>query len=144
MNVFEELKNKLDGKIKKMYVPNPKMIYVTVDKKDLKESAKIVFRDMDARYVVASGMENFENFEILYHFAFDKQGTFVSLRVYLEKDNIEVDSLVEIIPGIEFIEREMWELLGISFKGNPNLKHLLLPDDWPQGDYPLRKCSNDK
>ena len=32
----------------------------------------------------------------------------------------------------------MNELIGIQFAGHPNIKRLLLPDDWPQGVYPLR------
>jgi NADH:ubiquinone oxidoreductase subunit C len=76
---------------------------------------------------------------MLYHFSFDKEGAIVSLRVYLDKENPEVESLVSLIPGIEYIERETWELLGIRFLNNPNLKHFILSEDWPQGDYPLRK-----
>jgi len=41
--------------------------------------------------------------------------------------------------GALWIEREMHELLGVNFPGHPNLKKLLLPDDWPDGVYPLRK-----
>jgi NADH:ubiquinone oxidoreductase subunit C len=33
----------------------------------------------------------------------------------------------------------MWEMLGINFSGHPNLKRLLLADDWPEGKYPLRQ-----
>ena len=33
----------------------------------------------------------------------------------------------------------MHEILGINFKGHPDLKRLLLPDDWPDGVYPLRR-----
>ncbi len=33
----------------------------------------------------------------------------------------------------------MWELLGIRFRNHPDLRHLLLGDDWPEGKYPLRR-----
>ena len=42
-------------------------------------------------------------------------------------------------PAAEWIEREMWELLGIDFKNHPDMRHLLLDDDWPEGNYPLRR-----
>jgi NADH-quinone oxidoreductase subunit C len=51
----------------------------------------------------------------------------------------EIDSITPIFPGAEWIEREMWEMLGINFSGHPNLKRLLLADDWPEGKYPLRQ-----
>ena len=41
-------------------------------------------------------------------------------------------------PQAEWIEREIWEMLGINFKGHPNLKRLLLAEDWPEDKYPLR------
>jgi len=138
MNTENRLREKFGEKIK-IEKPNEKRIYVTCDKDDLEEIVKFIFRDMDARYIVATGLQNFDNFEILYHFGIDDEGKVLSVRVYLDKDKPEVKSLTHIIPGIAWIEREIWELLGINFVGHPNLKHLLLPEDWPEGNYPLRK-----
>ena len=77
--------------------------------------------------------------EILYHFSIDEIGLILSLRVILEKPNLEVDSLTSIMKCAEWIEKEIHELLGVNFKGHPNMKHLLLKDDWPEGNYPLRR-----
>jgi NADH-quinone oxidoreductase subunit C len=64
----------------------------------------------------------------------------ISLRVLIaDKKNPQMPSIVSIIRGAEWIEREIWELLGVDFIGHPDLRHLLLIDDWPQGKYPLRK-----
>lgn len=142
MNVLETLKEKLGDWIKETTVHNERRIYITVDRKDIKDCVRIVFRDLDARYIVASGSENFDSFEILYHFGFDRDKTVVSIRTYLDKNKPEVTSLTDIIPGISYIEREMWELLGINFIGHPCLKHFLLRDDWQEGRYPLRKENN--
>lgn len=129
----------LGDKIKEYKEPTDKRIYITIDKNNLRECAKTIFKDLDARYIVASGVHNEDSFEMLYHFGFDKQGVIVSLRVFLDKENPEIESLVFLIPGIEYIERETWELLGIKFLNNPNLKHFLLAEDWPEGNYPVRK-----
>jgi len=40
---------------------------------------------------------------------------------------------------MNWIEREMRELLGITFEGHPDPRRLLLPDNWPDGVYPLRQ-----
>jgi NADH:ubiquinone oxidoreductase subunit C len=81
-----------------------------------------------------------EGFEIIYHFSFDQRGQVFSARVILkEEKQPEIDSISPIFPGAEWVEREIWEMLGINFKGHPNLKRLLLADDWPEGDYPLRQ-----
>ena len=63
----------------------------------------------------------------------------ISLRVKLQKPKLGIDSLSPIFEGANWIEREMHEILGINFKGHPDLKRLLLPDDWPDGVYPLRR-----
>ena len=50
-----------------------------------------------------------------------------------------LDSIAPFCRAAEWIEREMWELLGIRFRNHPDLRHLLLDDDWPEGQYPLRR-----
>ncbi|MCM8829674.1 MAG: NADH-quinone oxidoreductase subunit C [Candidatus Omnitrophica bacterium] len=133
------LKENLGDRIKEIKIHNNRRIYLTIEKKDIKDCTKIIFKDLNARYIIASGIENFDSFEVLYHFGFDKEGTVVSIRTYLDKEKPEIESLTDIIPGISYIEREMWELLGINFTGHPQLEHFLLRDDWEKGNYPLRK-----
>jgi NADH-quinone oxidoreductase subunit C len=77
--------------------------------------------------------------EILYHFLIEDINLLISLRVKLQKPKLEIDSLSPIFEGSSWIEREIHEILGINFKGHPDLKRLLLPDDWPEGVYPLRR-----
>ena len=50
-----------------------------------------------------------------------------------------VPSVCAIIPSASFFERELIEMFGITVDGTPNRDRLFLPDDWPQGVYPLRK-----
>ena len=142
MKLAERLKEGLGSRILNLEIPTPKRIYATVGAGDIEEAARFVFRTLDARYVVASGVDNFKNFEILYHFSVDREDVFISLRVFLDKDKPEIASLTGLIPGVEWIEREMWELLGINFANHPNLTHFLLSDDWPEGNYPLRKVGD--
>ncbi|HOK56637.1 MAG TPA: NADH-quinone oxidoreductase subunit C [bacterium] len=138
--MIEKLKERLGERIKEIKVHNERRIYLTIDKKDLKEVANIIFNEMKARYQIVTGIENFDSFEILYHFSFDREGgVIVSLKVFLEKEKPEIESLTDVIPGISYIEREIWELLGINFLGHPNLKHFLLREDWQENLYPLRK-----
>ena len=77
--------------------------------------------------------------EILYHWALDASGLVVTVRTHVDRNQPEIASIVAICPAAEWIEREMWELLGISVQDHPDLRHLLLQDDWPQGKYPLRR-----
>ncbi|HET9659964.1 MAG TPA: NADH-quinone oxidoreductase subunit C [Thermomicrobiales bacterium] len=58
-------------------------------------------------------------------------------------DGQPVPSLVPLWPGANWLERETFDMFGIVFEGHPNLKRILLADDWDEGfplrkDYPLR------
>ena len=139
MSILDDIKERLKGKISDWYEHNPKRIYFNVDKKDIREIAQVLFKDLGLRYATATGIDIPKGFEIVYHFSYDKTGQIVSVHTIIEdKQNPEIDSLAVISPAFEWIEREMWEMLGIKFIGHPNLKRLLLADDWPEGKYPLR------
>jgi len=140
MNVRDRIKEELGAKITYWQETNSKRIYFTIDKKDIFKTVEFIFRKLGLRFAIASGINTPSGFEILYHFSYDKAGEVYSVRVLIdEKNNPEIDSISSIFPGADWIEREMWELLGINFKGHPNLKHLLLSEDWPEGEYPLRR-----
>ncbi len=116
-----------------------KRVYFTVKKESLPKLVRYLFNDVKARFAIASGVDTRKAIEILYHFSIDSIGLIVSLRVILEKPRPGIDSLTSIMKCAEWIEREIHELLGVDFPGHPNLKHLLLKDDWPEGNYPLRR-----
>ncbi len=139
-SIIPEVKEKLGNKIINFFEKNKQRYYIEIKPDDIKDCAKILFEDLGFRLSTASGVDCEDCFEILYHFSYDKTGEIVSLRVKIkDKKNPEIDSITPILRGAEWIEREIWELLGINFKGHPNLKHLLLSDDWPEGKYPLRQ-----
>lgn len=75
--------------------------------------------------------------EVLYHFC--AGAAIVTLRVYMPRAEASVPSVCPIIPSASFFERELSEMLGVDVIGTPNPDRLFLPDDWPDGVYPLRK-----
>lgn len=75
--------------------------------------------------------------EVLYHFC--AGAAVATLRVRLPRDTPSVPSICAIIPSAGFFERELSEMLGVTVVGIPDPSHLFLPDDWPDGVYPLRK-----
>jgi Ni,Fe-hydrogenase III component G len=77
--------------------------------------------------------------EILYHFTIEDINLLISLRVKLDKSRLQIDSLTPLMKGANWIEREINEMLGIEFRGHPDMRRLLLPDEWPEGVYPLRR-----
>lgn len=75
--------------------------------------------------------------EVLYHFC--AGAAVVTLRARPSRDAPSVPSICGIIPSASFFERELSEMLGIAVVDTPNPDRLFLPDDWPDGVYPLRK-----
>ena len=75
--------------------------------------------------------------ELNYHLVSIPLRQKVRLRVRLSGDDPVVDSLVPVWPGANWLEREIFDLFGIRFTDHPDLRRILLPDDWE--GYPLRK-----
>ncbi|MBL7198257.1 MAG: NADH-quinone oxidoreductase subunit C [Candidatus Omnitrophica bacterium] len=140
MDTLKEIKERLSNKILNIKEHSKRRIYIDINKKDIVEVAKMAFYDLKLRFATATGLETPEGIEIVYHFADDNAERFISFRVLIEdKKNPQIDSIGKHIKAADWIEREIWELLGVNFKGHPNLTHLLLMDDWPKCDFPLRQ-----
>lgn len=139
MLIAGQIKEKLADKIFDWHKHTERRIYFSVKPQDLKAVAGVLFKELHLRLCTCTGQDTPKGFEILYHFSFDKTGEIFSLRVLIEdKKNPEIDSLAILFPAAEWIEREIWEMLGINFIGHPNLKRLLLAENWPQEQFPLR------
>jgi Ni,Fe-hydrogenase III component G len=139
MSIIENVREKLAGTILDWFEHTPKRIYLKINPKDIKYAVQSLVKGLGFRFIIASGCDTPDGIEILYHFSYDKSGLVLSLRVLLiDKNKPEIDSIATLFPAAAWIEREMWELLGINFIGHPNLEHLLLIDEWPKGNYPLR------
>ncbi|MDD4980159.1 MAG: NADH-quinone oxidoreductase subunit C [Candidatus Omnitrophica bacterium] len=140
MSIADEIKDKLAGKIAHWHEHSAKRIYFSINPQDIRGAVSFLFKDLGLRFATASAQDTPQGLEILYHFSFDETGEMVSVRVLIEdKKNPQIDSIAPLFKGAEWIEREVWELLGINFIGHPDLKRLLLADEWPENKYPLRK-----
>ena len=114
-------------------------VYIEIKPSSLGKVASYIFKDLGARFSIASGLDARFHMEILYHFVLEDINLVVSLRVKLDKSKPEIDSLTPVFEAANWIEREIQEMLGINFKGHPDLRKLLLPDNWPKDVYPLRR-----
>jgi NADH-quinone oxidoreductase subunit C len=80
-------------------------------------------------------------FAVAYHLYSMLYNRRVRVKVYLPEENPSVPSIVSVWPAANWLEREAHDLMGVHFDGHPDLRRLLMPDDWqghPQRrDYPL-------
>jgi NADH-quinone oxidoreductase subunit C len=76
-------------------------------------------------------------FQVVYHLLSHSLKRRIRLVVRLNSDDASIDSITPIWPAANFYEREVFDLFGIHFGGHPNLRRIMMPEDW-QG-HPLRK-----
>ncbi len=136
MSAVDELKIALPSAIvgTGMQVNKPLAI---VKKEELLNVAEKVMEMGFEHLSVITGIDYKDHFEVVYNFfSWDKKENIV-LKVVLDHENPEVDSLTSLWKGADWLERETYDLLGIRFAGHPNLVRILLPEGWM--GHPLRK-----
>lgn len=78
-----------------------------------------------------------ERFELVVNLLSHAKRERIRLRVQVPEDDPVVPSLFDIYPGSEALERETYDMFGITFDGHPDLTRILMPEDWT--GHPLRK-----
>ena len=82
-------------------------------------------------------------FEVVYHLHSLKLKQRIRIKVQLDGEEPVVDSLCEIWPAANWTEREAWDMFGIRFRNHPNLKRVLLYEEFDghplRKDYPMRR-----
>ncbi|MEM3401841.1 MAG: NADH-quinone oxidoreductase subunit C [Candidatus Hadarchaeales archaeon] len=69
----------------------------------------------------------------------DCRPSFLNLKIFLPKNDLRIRTITDIFPGASLYERDLMEMFGIKIEAHPDPRKLFLPDDWPEGVYPLRK-----
>jgi NADH-quinone oxidoreductase subunit C len=91
---------------------------------------------VDAERLVVPGVEQ-ERFEVVANYLSHPRNRRIRTICEVPADNPSVASIADLYPGVNFAEREVFDLFGIDFPGHPNLVRILMPDDW--SGHPLRK-----
>ena len=115
--------------------------YIMVRHDAIREITKFISEDPDLKldYLMClSGVDfNDGNLGVIYHlFSLEKRHRIV-IKVKVPKDKPEVPSVESIWKTADWHEREAFDLFGIVFLDHPDLRRILLPDDWE--GFPLRK-----
>jgi len=84
-----------------------------------------------------SGVDMLDHIETVYHVRSLTRGQLLQIKVRLDHEKPEVDSVVSVWPTANWLERETYDLYGIKFTGHPDLRRMLLDDDFV--GYPLLK-----
>jgi NADH-quinone oxidoreductase subunit C len=78
-----------------------------------------------------------ERFEVVLNLLSMQRRERLRVRVQVPVDDPSLESVFELFPGTEAMDREVFDMFGISFGGHPDLTRILMPEDWD--GHPLRK-----
>jgi NADH-quinone oxidoreductase subunit C len=116
---------------------------IYIERTCLREACTTLKNDPELNYdaladlTCVDRMPNDPRFEVIYHLFSTVSKKRIRLKVRLSGSDARLDSLIPIWPGANFFEREVFDLFGVRFQEHPNLKRILMPDNWE--GHPLRK-----
>lgn len=120
--------------------PNDHLPTLVISREKWLDIAKFLHSEssLDFNYLQNVSAVDYETYlEVVYHlYSLDRKER-IAIKVKVDRENPSVPSVAHLFAAANWNEREMYDLMGIHFENHPNLKRILLPDDWV--GYPLRK-----
>jgi NADH-quinone oxidoreductase subunit C len=138
---FAEIAKKLERLKDRPPVPSPRNAdSLEIQPDQICEAAKFLRDDEELAFdflMCLFAVDFVTHIEIIYTFHSYAKNHQLIMRTRLDRDAPSIDSISEIYPGANWHEREAFDLFGVHFRNHPDLRRILLPDDWE--GYPMRK-----
>ncbi len=122
--------------------PQPDTLRCEVAPAGVRAAAGALAWDAGARFLITVGLDVRalgRGFAIAHLFSLDAAHLFVSLEIPVDAADARIDAITPLIPAADWAEREFRDAIGVEPDGHPDPRRLMLPDDWPDGIYPLRR-----
>jgi NADH-quinone oxidoreductase subunit C len=112
-----------------------------VNAADIRELAKFCREELSFDYLLdITSVDNLGNeprFEVVYELYSMTLSVHLRLKLRVSEDHPEIDTVSDIWPTANWHEREIWDMMGLRFKGHPDLRRILMWEGYPY--FPLRK-----
>jgi NADH-quinone oxidoreductase subunit C len=128
------------GDLDDVHVQEPDTIVARLAREKLKDVARRLKAHKDLAYETLNwiaGVDLGSQLESVYHVYSWRTNTWIELHVPVPKSKPEVDTVTDVWPAADWHERESWDMMGIRYVGHPDLRRILLKDDFV--GHPLRK-----
>jgi NADH-quinone oxidoreductase subunit C len=138
----EELADRLGERFDDVLVARGE-VTVTVDRDELVDALTFLLDDDDLRLAFLSDVSCTDwpgrepRIWMAYHLASPDLGHRVRVKVGLPGDDLRIASAARLFQTADWQEREVFDLFGVSFDGHPDLRRIILPDEWE--GHPMRK-----
>ncbi len=133
------IKDRFGSMLRDIFEHNDRRIYITVDKKDIPAVCRFMFEDRGGRLATVSGIDTRSGIELLYHFMYPADHQMITVKTKVKKPSPEIESIGVFLPAAIWIEREIFDILGVVFTNHPDPRRLIMADNWPEGVYPFRR-----
>ncbi|WP_281278959.1 NADH-quinone oxidoreductase subunit C, partial [Paenibacillus kobensis] len=113
---------------------------IVVKSEHLRQTAELfkAHSSLSCKYLRnVSGVDYETHLETVYHLVNIETGDEYTIKARAERSDAALDSVTPVWETANWNEREIYDLLGIRFDGHPDLRRIMMPDDWV--GYPLRK-----
>ncbi len=136
--LVEQIRNDYDGELTEAEASSEVDAWVGVPRQDVREIMQhLKEAHAPAHLSTITGMDVGDAIALIYHYALE--GCQLNVRCLVPREEDRIDSITPVVPAAVLYEREVYDLLGVEFVGHPDLRRLILPEDWPEGNYPLRR-----
>jgi NADH-quinone oxidoreductase subunit C len=139
MNIGEKLKSRYADKIEKIETIDDKS-NAFVKPEAIIDICRFAHDDPDLSmdYLEClTAIDWQDRFEVVYHLFSIEKGHWLVLRAGLPHDDPKIETVTSVWRAADWFEREVFDLFGIEFLGHPDLRRIMMPDDWI--GHPLRK-----
>lgn len=120
----------------------PQNEFIQIQSEQWLEIAKYIKNDTELKFdscqcITGVDFGEEKDFEVRYNFHSMKLKHKIEIRIATERKKPRIPSIEQVWRGADWLEREVYDMYGIRFKGHRDLRRMLLPDDWK--GWPLRK-----
>jgi Ni,Fe-hydrogenase III component G len=137
-NIIQKINAEIKDKVQEVSLAAPLRINVKVAREQLLAVLQYLKEQLGFTHLATiTGLDLGESFEVLYHLA--SSLATVNVRILTPRSAPKIPSVCSVIPGAILYERELQDMFGLVVENIPDPRPLLLADDWPAGEYPLRK-----
>jgi NADH-quinone oxidoreductase subunit C len=147
---LQHIQDRLGAKVLSLTEPQGDQV-VALDRGGLRESFRLLKEDPELSFNFLSDITAVDywqkqepRFEVVYQLVSLQQRRRLRVRVGVPESDAVVDSLTPLWRGANYLEREVWDLYGIRFSDHPDLRRILLYDEFTghplRKDYPVNQC----
>lgn len=138
--IAERLAAEFAGALDDVRVQEPDTVVARLDRTKLKDVARRLKAHPELAYETLNWIAAVDlggQLESVYNVYSWKTNTWIELHVAVPRAKAELDTVTDVWPAADWHEREAWDMMGIRYLGHPDLRRILLKDDFV--GHPLRK-----